>query len=106
MTYIFAKIIYPPHKIDELAKKTIEITSKYPPDPSLGELIVNASRMTEKGIVSLFIYEAKEEKFIEALNRVGRVISEFRTIEGIKYSIETWATVIEAYATIGMTPPE
>ena len=106
MPYIFAKVIYPPHKIDEVVKKVIEITSKYPPDPSLGELIVNASRMTEEGIVSQFIYQVKEGKFIEASNRMGRVISEFRTIEGIRYSIENWATAIEAYATIGMTPPE
>lgn len=72
----------------------------------MGKLVVDASRMTEEGIVSLFIYEAKEEKFLEASNRVARVISEFRTIEGIIYSIETWATAIEAYATIGMTLPE
>lgn len=106
MPFIFSKIIYPPHKIDELVKKYIEILPKYPPDPSLAEVALGATKATEEGIVSLTVFEVKEGKFQEAFNLVTRNTSAFRTVEGVKYSIEVWATTIEAFAAIGMTPPE
>ena len=106
MPYIFTKIIYPPHKIDEMVKKYIEILPKYPPDPSLGEVAVGATKTSEEGIVSLTVFEVKEGKLQEALNLTNRNVSEYRTVEGVKYSIEVWGTAIEAFAAIGMTPPE
>ena len=105
MPYIFIKVVYPTHKIDEVVKKNIEILSKYPPDPSLGETVVAATNATEQGIVSLTVYEVKEGKFIEAQSRWLKAVTEFRNIEGLEYSFETWATAFEAYEAIGKTPP-
>ncbi|MHA2401149.1 MAG: hypothetical protein ACXADU_19965 [Promethearchaeota archaeon] len=106
MPYIISKLIYPPHKIEEMVKKVIEITPKYPPDPSLGEVVVSATKTSEDGIVTLTILEVKEGKLQEALNLASRNVSEFRTIEGVRYPLEVWGTTVEAYAAIGMTPPE
>ena len=63
MPYIFIKSRYPSHKIDELLKKNLEVVPKYPPNPSLGETVVSATKADGQGIVSLSIYEVKKGKF-------------------------------------------
>ena len=105
MPYIFIKTVYPTHKIDEVVKKYLEVLPKYPPDPSLGETVAAATNATEQGIISLTVYEVKEGKFEEAMNRWMTGAAEYRNIEGLEYSIETWATAVEAFGSIGKTPP-
>ena len=48
---------------------------------------------------------AAEGKFEEAMNRTMTGVAEYRNIEGLEYSFETWATAFEAYEAIGKTPP-
>jgi len=103
--YIFIKSTYPSHKIDELLKKNLEVVPKYPPNPSLGETVVSATKADGQGIVSLSIYEVKKGKFEEAMDLWVKGQMEFRNIEGYEFSIETWVTAAEAFAAIGMTPP-
>lgn len=105
MPYIFIKSTYPSHKIDEVVKKYLEVLQKFPPDPSMGEQVANATRADGQGIVGLTVFEVKEGKFDEAMKRWMSAMTEFRNIEGYEYSMDVWATVIEAFAAIGMTPP-
>lgn len=105
MPYLFIKSTYPSHKIDEVVKKILEVMQKFPPDLSLGEQVAGATKADEKGIVGLTVYEVKEGKFDEAMKRWMIVMSEFRNIEGYEYSMDVWATTIEAFGAIGMTPP-
>ena len=106
MPYIFIKSVYPSHKVDEVVKKYLEIMPKYPPDSSLGESVVSATKLVEHGVISFTAYEVKEGKFEEAMNRWMKGMGEFRNIEGYECSIEVWATAAEAFGSIGMKPPE
>ena len=54
-----------------------------------------------KRILDLF----NEGKLEEALLRARSIANMYLTVPGFKYSIETWATLEEAYASIGQTPP-
>ncbi|MFX1501849.1 MAG: hypothetical protein ACFFDH_12870, partial [Promethearchaeota archaeon] len=106
MPYLFLTVKYPSHKIDELAKKLVEIVPKYPPDPSLGELVVRGTRAVGEGIISLNIYTVKEGKLEESIAQRSKMVSELRNIEGLEYSIEVWVTIVEAYDSIGIKLPE
>lgn len=106
MPYIVITTVYPSHKVDEVVKKYIEMLPKYPPVPSVGESVVSAVKTVEQGIKQLTVYEVKEGKLEEALNLWTKGSAEYRNIEGYGVTIEVWATTAEAFAAIGMKPPE
>ncbi|MHA2036731.1 MAG: hypothetical protein ACW98X_09880 [Promethearchaeota archaeon] len=105
MPYFFVKFTYPTHLIDEVLKKNLEVVSKFPPDPSLGEAVVTATSANDKGIISLNIFEVKEGKFDEASALVLRIVTEYRNIVGLEYTLEVWATAPEAMASLGLPLP-
>jgi hypothetical protein len=104
--YIFTKFTFPTHKTDEVVKKNIEVLPKFTLDPSVGEIVVTATGANDRGLISLSILEVKKGKFDEASALVMKMVTEYRNIEGLEYSIEVWATAPEAMAAIGMPQPE
>ncbi|MHA2287633.1 MAG: hypothetical protein ACXABG_02480 [Promethearchaeota archaeon] len=106
MPYLVIRSVIPPHKIDELIKKLMEVTPKYPPDPSIDEHVFGATKATEQGSIWMNIFEVKEGQLDAAYVRWRKAMAELRNVEGFKYAIDVWATDEESRASIGVTPPE
>lgn len=96
-----------PHKVaSEVAKKNIEMATKYPPAPDIGETVIMGARATKKGITVLAVYNVKKGKMEEALIRLTMQYQEFvASIEGFKWHVKTFMTVAEAYKAVGMEAP-
>lgn len=107
MPYIVITTWWPPDKTREVVDKAVELFPRYPLQPSLGEQVVpNAVKGSKKGLVNMSIIEVKEGKLEEAIAWNQKYLVEYNSIVGYKYSLEIWATGVEAFAAIGMTPPE
>jgi len=104
--YLVIRYVYPPHIIDELVKKLMEVAPKSPPDPSIGEGVLGAVRATEKGHINMNIFEVKEGKLDAAFALWAKRMALLRNVEGFKYSIELWATSEEALVSHGVKHPE
>ncbi len=106
MPIILTNAWWPSDKTEEVVNKSFEVASKYPPDPSLGEAVIqNCVNTTKKGIVNISVVEVTKGKLEEALTVSRKNAVEYHNIAGFEYSIEVWSTAIEAFATIGRTPP-
>jgi hypothetical protein len=89
-----------------MVKKAFEVNKKFPPDDSLGdELVPTAINADMDGIKSLSVTLVKKGKLEEAILRARSILNMYFTVPGFKYSVETWATIEEAYTSIGQTPP-
>ena len=90
----------------EVGETYLESLKKYPPDASLGiEVVPAAAKATLQGVKVMGIIEPKAGKLEEALMRVENEMAMYLSIEGFECSIETYGTVSEAMATIGMSLP-
>ena len=107
MPYLLSNSWWPSDKTEEVVNKSFEVASKYPPDPSLSEpLVNNCIKPTKKGILSISIAEVKKGKLEEALTLARKTAVEYHNIAGFEYTIEVCSTSIEAFTLIGRTPPE
>jgi hypothetical protein len=109
MPYLISFVKWPSHKTAEVIKKAIEALKKFPADESLGEGLVsgNAIKASEEGVKSISVLNVSKGKLEAAYHRAqaeGNLYS--LSIEGFEYTIEVWATVEEAYGSIGQKPPE
>ena len=106
MPYIVTLVRWPGESTAEMVKKAIEVNKKFPPDDSLGdELVPNAINADMDGIKSLNVTLVKEGKLEAIRRRAMAIVNMYLTVPGYRYSIETWATIEEAYTSIGQTPP-
>ncbi|NVM46265.1 MAG: hypothetical protein HWN79_15245 [Candidatus Lokiarchaeota archaeon] len=106
MPYVVSFVRWPGESTVEMVKKAIEVDKKFPPDDSLGEnLVTNAINADMDGIKSFSVTLVKPGKLEETILRARSILNMYLTIPGFKYSVETWATVEEAYTSIGQTPP-
>ena len=106
MPYIVTLVRWPGESTAEMVKKAIEVNKKFPPDDSLGdELVPNAINADMDGIKSLNVTLVKEGKLEAIRKRAMAIVNMYLTVPGYRYSIETWATIEEAYTSIGQTPP-
>ncbi|MFX1495787.1 MAG: hypothetical protein ACFFBZ_16000, partial [Promethearchaeota archaeon] len=77
-------------------KKWVESRQKFPPDPALGEVVVDtASTATSNGIETVTITRVPQEKVGEALLRAVNTMVLFQGIKGFEYSIRTYTTAEE-----------
>jgi len=107
MPYLVTFVRWPSESTAEMIKKAIAVAKKFPPDDSFGEALVpNAINSDMDGIKSLSVTLVKEGKLEEIRRRAMAMVNMYITVPGFKYSIETWATIEEAYSSIGQTPPE
>jgi hypothetical protein len=106
MPYLVVLVRWPGESTAAMVKKAIEVNKKFPPDDSLGEeLVPNAINADMDGIKSLNVTLVKEGKLEETRRRAMAMVNMYLTVPGYRYSIETWATIEEAYTSIGQTPP-
>jgi hypothetical protein len=96
-----------PAKISPLVgQRYIEVTQKYPPDKSLGEVALDPIvRPTKEGIHSIYAWKCKDDKVKDSLMTLSKVMLMYAELEGYQYSIETYADLTEAYAIIGAKAP-
>ena len=105
--YIVTSSFYPSDKAMEAAKKYLEMLKKYPPDPTLGaEVVPAAVKTTEHGIKVINFVEVKKGKLEAAYDRAINEMAMFLSIVGFEYSIDIYASVAEAFTTVGMSLPK
>ncbi len=103
MPYIVSRSKYPAHLGVAVGKVYLEILQKFPPDPSIGEIVVPAAvKLTPNGIVAIGITLVKEGKLEAAWNRAVESRALSLKIEGFESSIEVWGTAQEALKSINM----
>jgi hypothetical protein len=107
MGYLVVRTTWPSESTPQVVKTAIEATVKYPPDDSLGEAVVpNAISAGLKGYKTFSVTLYKTGQLEELMRRNMEMMTMYAPIPGFEYKFETWATVEEAYAAIGQTPPE
>lgn len=107
MVYLVSTTWYPPAKQPEVLKIYLQLAQKYPPQPELGETVVDLMvTVDEDGIKAMSIFKVNNGKYEEALTRSHKMLSEYWGIEGYRYTVKTWSTLEEAFAILGEKPPE
>ena len=106
MPYVLIKSWFPPRKAEEVAKGVMEELKNNPLDRSLGKSLVTALKSNENGIASIEIIEVKEGKLEENLSHYSNALLMYQKIEGFRYTIEVWSTIVEAMGMFGMKLPE
>ena len=106
MVLLVATVVFPHAKSSKVAKKNIEMIKKYPSDASIGEGIALGVKATTEGMQVLFVGDVKKGKVEEYMLRMAKQYQEYALeIEGLKYQIDTYFDVAEAYKILGMEPP-
>ena len=109
MPYIVTFTTWPSTKSLEVIKQVVAANKKFPPDESLGHDLIpgNAMKASPKGFHSLTVLDVAEGKLEAAYARTIATLNFYAmAIEGFEYKTEVWATVDEAYGSIGQKPPE
>ena len=106
MVVIVVTFLFPHAKSPQVAKKNIEMIQKYPSDPSISKTACLAANPTLDGMKVLAMIEVAKGKVSEAIDRLGKQYQEFALeIEGLKYQMETYMSIAEAYKLLSMEPP-
>lgn len=107
MVYLIVVSTYPAKQAEKIGKRYMEVFKKFPPDRSLAKPVVEAAvKATTEGIRVIGISEVRKGKYEEALDRTAKSMLEYADIDGFKFSIDTYMTLVEALDTLGMKPPE
>jgi len=89
--YIITRMVYPASKAKEVANRFLEVMQKFPPDESLGNRVVPlATRRTRKGVETISVFEVKEGRLEQALNRTSQLYQMFSDIDGFEKSIDVY----------------
>jgi hypothetical protein len=87
--------------------KFFEGRQKFPPDTTLGDLVVDAaSTATSQGIETVSITRVSTAELGEALQQTMRTMALFQSVEGFEYSIKPYSTIEEGLESVGMSMPE
>jgi hypothetical protein len=101
--YVITTALYPNDKAKEVVNMQAKAMAKYPPDVSLGTMIVPAAVVaTLKGIKVITIIEVKKGKLEDALASGAIRLAMFHDIQGYRYTMKTYMNLEEAMKTIGM----
>jgi hypothetical protein len=107
MVFIVIQAWYPAKVAPLVAQKYIEVMQKYPPDDSLGKMVLAPiTAPTKDGIHVIMAWECKDDKIKESMMGLAKVQFMYAGIEGYYYSMHTYADLIEAYSVIGMKGPQ
>lgn len=107
MPYVMTTTTFPANKSREVAKTYLEVMKKYPPDKTLEKQIFQgAIQSNDNGITTVGITEPKPGKMSEFLVRLQNSMVMYHDIEGYKYKIEVWYSVVEGLGMLGMKAPE
>ena len=102
MPYIISYTCYPPTQSDKVAKRYLEVFKKLPLISGIKRIIPAAVTSTEKGYEVMMVDEVKHENQGDAIDYLAKFLVEFRDIEGFTYKINSWSTLNEAMAFLGM----
>lgn len=107
MVIVMSTSYFPADKSEEVGKKYIEVTKKFPPDRSISKPILRVGvRVTTDGMKVISISEVKEGKFNEFVNRSYQQVLMFSEIEGYRTESEVYLTGTEAMPLVGLKMPE
>ena len=107
MVYLVLEVWYPPGMESKAGKKYLEIMKKYPPDSSVGKIVIPfAVNSTPEGTHTFTITEVKEGKLEQAIKDASRNMLDFTGIEGLKYQIRTYLTALEGMSLLDLGMPE
>ncbi len=97
---------FPHSKSGAVGKKFIEERKKFPPDRTISKDVLIAVNATEKGMHTISAHEVKDGKEKEALLRISEIALIYTDIEGLRYSINTYMSAVEAMPLLGLKAPE
>jgi hypothetical protein len=108
MVIVMTTVWFPHAKAAKTGEIFIEVSKKFPEDKSLSKgLLNNAVATTKEGYKVVSADEIKEGKLVQYLARLNKIlIFVANEIEGYKYKIELYSTIIEAMGVLGLKPPE
>ena len=107
MVLIFNKVWYPHNKVNEMTKKYLEVSKKYPPDKSISTTVIIAVKSTKEGVEVIGIGDVVKGKFDEAMTRTAASNLEYTSIEGFQYEIDVYMELSEAMTSLlKITPPD
>ena len=107
MVFIVIQAWYPAKIARLVAQKYLEVTEKYPPDKSLGEMVFGPIlKPTKDGIHVISGWECKDDKIKDSVMALGKAMLMYAEIEGYHFSMDTYIDAIEAYTMIGMKGPQ
>jgi len=105
--YIVSTTRFPISKGEEVGKRFIEASKKFPYDRSLEKQILRmAAKIVGDEVVSITISEVKEGKFEEVFKRSHEVMVFYKDIEGIKFDVQPYLSGTEAFPLVGLEMPE
>ena len=93
-------------KSAEMGKKTYEVVKKFPADESIATQLVQGFMGDKVGYKAITIWNVKEGKLEEALTLIGDTMRLYTEVEGFTFRLDLMTTVEDAWANIGMKPPE
>jgi len=108
MPYVFITTTFPTHKTNEAGKLFVDTLQDYrkAQRPLSKEIVSNAIKSTDDGIEAIGVHDIKEGKLEEFLLLQAKTMTQYHSLEGLKYRIEVRFKVTEALEMIGMKAPE
>jgi hypothetical protein len=108
MVIIMTTVWIPHDKAQKTAEAFLEVNKKFPADRTLSKaLLNNAVSTTKEGYKVVSAEEIKEGKLVPYLAQLNNTLLHIvNKIEGYKYKIELFSTLVEAMGVLGLKPPE
>jgi predicted ester cyclase len=102
MPYLITYTWYPPALANNVAQRYLEVLQKYPIPSYIKRLVPAANSSGKDGLEALNIDEVKEADLGKAMTYMTTAMVEFRDIEGFRYEIRIFLTVVEGLKLLGM----
>ncbi len=106
LVYIVNNAWCPHNKAADVASKYIEVLKKFPPDPSLGKIVLILIRPFKDYLHVLGIHKIKKGKLADNFLRAIATNHELTNVEGFKYEVDTYMDMSEAYDIIELKAPD
>ena len=98
---------FPISKSKEVGKRYIEVTKEFPPDKTLGKVILQlGTRIIGDEIESIGLTEVKEGKYDEYLELITKLQLRYADIEGINFKVDLFLSGVKSMPMVGLGLPE
>ena len=107
MAIIVVNYWYPPSKVMEVGKKTLESMQKNPIDKDKAlfkPVIIGITRPDKEGIHGMSIVQVRGKVEDAAMAMTQRFLN-FTSVDGFKFQVDLYAEMSEAMGMLGMNPP-
>ena len=108
LVIVMTTVWIPHDKAQKTAEAFLEANKKFPSDRALSKtLLNNAVSTTKEGYKVVSADEIKEGKLVPYTAQLNNFLLHMaKEIEGYKYKIEVYSTLVEAMGVLGLKPPE